>query len=206
MGAKSGKQRMRTGRSLNLVLWFAFSVFALSLIFIYGLMQNMFLRSQFRETAAKTLLAAGEEMQEAIEGGDSALTAKRILDIACRYGVGVYLLDETGASVLPEFSDECFPEIAERLRGELKEKNRILFVNDKGNKCYGASVQTESGVRYLYLTIPARALSHYTDNFRWMSLFTGALSLVLAFIASGVVALLITKPVTEVTERAKELA
>ncbi|MDE7297003.1 MAG: HAMP domain-containing histidine kinase, partial [Clostridia bacterium] len=120
--------------------------------------------------------------------------------------VGVYLLDNTGESALPELSDACFPEIAERLCRELEEKNLILFDNDKGNMSYGASMQTESGVRYLYLTIPARALNRYADNFRWMSLFTGALSLVLAFIASGVVALLITKPVTEVTERAKELA
>ena len=147
MSAKCGQHRMRTGRSLNLVLWFAFSVFALSLIFIYGLMQNIFLRGQFREMAAKTLFAAGEEMQDAIKGGDSALTAKRILEISNRYGVGVYLLDDTGASALPEISDERFPEIAERLRGELKEKNRILFDNDKGNTCYGASVQKESGVR-----------------------------------------------------------
>lgn len=206
MGAKSGKQRMRTGRSLNLVLWFAFSVFALSLIFIYGLMQNMFLRGQFRETASKTLLAAGAEMQDAIKRGDSAFTAKRILDIANRYGVGVYLLEDSGASALPELSDGCFPEIAERLRGELEKHDRVLFNNDKGEMAYGASVQAESGVRYLYLTIPARSLNRYAENFRWMSLVTGAFSLVLAFVASGVVAVLITKPVTEITERAKELA
>ncbi len=207
MSGNSGQPRLRTGRRLNLVLWVAFSVFALLLIVVYGLLQNMLMRRQFHETAASTLITAGDEIVEILEDGyDAGSTVKRILEVSNRHGVGAYLLDERGASAFPELTDECFPEIAERLRGELEEKNRILFDNDSGDMSFGASVQTGSDTYYLYLTLPTVAINRYLGNFRWMSLLTGAFALVLAFVASGAVALLITKPVTEVTERAKELA
>lgn len=198
---------MRTGRRLNLVLWVAFSVFALSMILIYGLMQNVMMRRQFREAAAETLFSAGDEMIELLESNsDYGAKAKGLLEISNRHGLGAYVLDGRGASAFPELTDDCFPEIVERLRGELEEKNRILFDNDNGEMSFGATVQTGSDAYYLYLTLPMVAINRYLGDFKWLSLVTGAFALVLAFVASGAVAVLITKPVTEVTERAKELA
>lgn len=206
MGTKSRKQRTGTGRSLNLVLWFAFSVFAVILILIYGLVQNVLVRRQLRETAAETLSSAADDAAECLENENGSSVVRCIAGISNRYGVGVYVLDETGASVLPELTEERFPEIAERLGEELGSKGRILFENGEGDLSCGSQVQTGNGTYYLYLTIPTGALHKYAGNFHWMSLVTGAFSVVLAFVASGAVASLITKPVTEVAERAKELA
>lgn len=207
MGAKSGQPKLRTGRRLNLVLWLAFSVFALLLIVVYGLMQNVMMSRQFRESAAETLITAGGEITDLLESdSDYGSKVKGLLEISNRHGVGAYVLDGRGASAFPELTDDCFPEIAERLRGELENKNRILFDNENGEMSFGAEVQTGSDTYYLYLTLPTVAINRYLGNFKWLSLVTGAFALVLAFVASGAVALLITKPVTEVTERAKELA
>ena len=94
MGKTGGRKvRIRAGRSLNLVLWFSFSVFAVILIVLYSLIQNLLVRRQYREVAEKMLRSAADNMQSAIaENENPSDVVKLFLEVSNRYGVGFYLI------------------------------------------------------------------------------------------------------------------
>ncbi len=201
------RKRQRAGRSLNLVLWFSFTLFALVIVVVYAVLQNVFMAEHVNEKNKQRLSSAGRAIAEAIETSPSASNAlKKIYDIAGDYGVSFYMLYADGACVWPELSTESsYPEITAALEEQLAGRDEALFVYG-GQVSYGAVVSF--GGRECYLMLESSALMRevYFQGFIIMSVVTGLLSVVLAFAASGFVALFITKPVTEVTEQAKELA
>ena len=209
MGKTGGRKvRIRAGRSLNLVLWFSFSVFAVILIVLYSLIQNLLVRRQYREVAEKMLRSAADNMQSAIaENENPSDVVKLFLEVSNRYGVGFYLIYENGENVFPELSAPAsFPEIIGKLTDELQGGDPVLFhIGD--DMVLGTETSPLGGRNcYLFLSIPSGAFSEYEQSFGWMSFVTALFAIVLAFAASGVVAALITRPVTEVTECAKELS
>ena len=198
--------KVRTGKSLNLVLWFSFALFALLLVLIYNLVQNFLVTRQYKEASASTLKEAGGEIEQVFgQTDDSTAIYKRVLSVSNRYGVGFFLVYEDGESVWPDYTEQLLPEIVQKLQEELQEKHSTLFYNNNRELSYGSSVMMGTRECYLCLTVPALIYSH-TLNFRWMSFMTALFSIVLAFVASGIVSMIITKPVSEVTEQAKELA
>ncbi len=206
---KSGtaKPKLRTGRSLNLVLWFSFSVFAVLLIVVFSLLQNLLARRQNREVTAKMLTEAGERVVRAFSESDNPTEiAQALFKASNEYGVGFYLVYENGESVYPEFAKpEDVPELTEELRQTLSSGESVLLgVN--GTPVFCAEASLANRTCYLFLSPPAASFAAYTGGFRWVSVVAALFAIVLAFIASGVVATLITNPVSEVTERAKELA
>lgn len=202
---KNGLKRTRTGKSLNLVLWFSFSVFALVVILVYGVVQNVLIHKQYREMAVKTLSEAGKKMLQ-VSGSEDTVIARKLYGIANEYGVCLYILDENGESVFPEYTAEGnYSELASVIKGALSDRESTLIEGQK-EIAFGAKTSVSGRACYLYLALPDGTLGSNVGNFRWMSMLTGAFSVVLAFVASGFVAMLITKPVTEVTERAKELS
>lgn len=207
MGEGKREKRTRTGRSLNLVLWFTFSVFAFAVIFIHVVAQNFLIGKQYREQMINDLFFAGNSISGAIaKYSDSSSASKELFEVANRYGVSFYLLYEDGTCVYPESAGQTtYPEIAEMLRNELSVQ-KIAVIDSGTELAYGTTVALDGRMCYLYLFKPIGTVAEYTGNFRWISIVTGLSAVVLAFIASGFVAMLITKPVSEVTERAKELA
>lgn len=206
MKSKSNKQP-RAGRSLNLVLWFCFTLFALLIVVVYAVLQNVFMVQDLNEKTKARLRNAGHAVAEEI-GASSSTSGmlKRIFDIVGDYGVAFYLLYEDGTCVYPEINTESsYPALAAALAEELSGQEEVLFTYEK-QLSYAAVVNLEGRTCFLMLESSALMRETYFQGFLIMSIVTGLLSVVLAFAASGFVAMFITRPVTEVTEQAKELA
>ncbi len=200
-------KKMRTGRSLNLILWFTFSVFALSIILIYGVVQNILVHKRYYNQIAENLNVAGNEIVNTIANHDgSAPLSKQIYGIANKHGLQLYVLSEDGASKFPDHTEQdAYPEKTELLKKKLEGCEYKIF-SEKSVIAYGDTVMIEGEPYYLYISTPADWMNDSVGNLRLVSILTGLIAVVLAFVASGFVAVLITKPVSEVTERAKELA
>ena len=65
------KKRERAGRSLSLILWFAFSLFALLVVVVFVLVQNALVVRQYRENTLNMLEDAGERMTQEINASQS---------------------------------------------------------------------------------------------------------------------------------------
>ncbi len=197
----------RSGKSLNLVLWFAFSVFSLVVVVLFVLVQNSLVTQQYREQALRSLDSACAQMTEQLEDGqqDTTTLGRRLYDIANNYGLSVSLFYEDGESVF-DFTESVYPELASALQEKQRRGELPSYLRSDDSVAYAQAVAVGQREAYLYVSASVEPILGLESGLRWLSLITALAAVVLSFAASGFVAPLITKPITEVTERAKELA
>ena len=202
------KLRSGTGRSLNLILWFSFSLFAIVVVLILVLVQNALLNSRYRTSVLERLKAAsGEVQQEIEEGADKQQAGQILFDVCSQAGVSGFLLYEDGKSVFPELTErKSFPALAEKLRGEFLEEKDSATFSDGSEVFYAIEITLEGKSCYLCMSSSLQLLNDFEKALGIISAITALVAIVLAFAASAFMARLVTKPVTEVTERAKQLA
>ncbi len=197
------------GRSLNLLLWFTFSVFALILVVIFMAVQGLLVGSRYREQTLSLMKEANAEMTEVLGAAeDVSLSVWRELRaVEEEYEVRFRLMYTDGRSVFSDGpDDENYPDIAVTLKNIFKGDATEVILNEGSTLAYATVVPIGGQPCFLYLTSSLSRLNSLEGSLLWLSLSTALFSVVLAFVASGFVAMLITKPVTEVTEQAKEMA
>ncbi len=206
MRERGKEQRVRSGRSLNLVLWFAFSAFALLVVVIFVLVQNSLITRQYREsTLANIIDARGRMITEIDNAQNASVLGLRLTDIANDYGLSVYLFYENGESAL-DFDDTDHRDLAEILVEQKTKGGLPAFLVSQSVVSYAEEVSLEGRSTFLFVSASIEQYGDLAVSMQWLSLITALVAVVLAFVTSGFVAAFITKPVTEVTERAKELA
>lgn len=206
MRERGKEQRVRSGRSLNLVLWFAFSAFALLVVVIFVLVQNSLITRQYREsTLANITVARGRMITEIDNAQNASVLGLRLTDIANDYGLSVYLFYENGESAL-DFDDTDHRDLAEMLVEQKTKGGLPAFLISQSVVSYAEEVSLEGRSTFLFVSASIEQYGDLAVSMQWLSLITALVAVVLAFVTSGFVAAFITKPVTEVTERAKELA
>lgn len=206
MRERGKEQRVRSGRSLNLVLWFAFSAFALLVVVIFVLVQNSLITRQYREsTLANITDARGRMITEIDNAQNASVLGLRLTDIANDYGLSVYLFYENGESAL-DFDDTDHRDLAEMLVEQKTKGGLPAFLVSQSVVSYAEEVSLEGRSTFLFVSASIEQYGDLAVSMQWLSLITALVAIVLAFVTSGFVAAFITKPVTEVTERAKELA
>lgn len=198
----------KTGRSLNLVLWFCFSLFAIVVVLIFTVVQNALVDSHYRKRTVEKLEAAGVELLGKIKPNtDEQEVLRLIVEAYKNYGVSGYMLAPDGQSLFSDLTDQkSYPALAEVLQKELSDESTSVIISH-GNKLIYA-VETFYGGQNCYLCV-TKSLGSLTDLEEGMGLISFVMvliAIVLSFAASGFVAVLVTKPVNEVTDRAKQLA
>ena len=124
--------------NLNLILWVSFSVFTIVVIAFFAVVQNVQIKYQYRAQTEQSLRDAGDEIvRYAIDFGaldpgffdpDTDLS-RRLLAIANRYNVSVYLFTADGRFVFPEIPTEEIEEYAaiyEEVRSRLGEEGDLV--------------------------------------------------------------------------------
>ena len=212
--------------NLNLILWLCFLLFAVLLIVICTFIQNYELDRRYREQMSKSLHEAAFRLRESLSDElPPAKISTLMLSVTNQYNVSAYLFSENGIFVFPELPEEpdgqdyqtVVATVRERIEAfveEMAEKGKQIDVTDAQAQIttpeysgYALAVRMwDNEVYYLYLTSSFEMLHRLTADMMWFSLITALFAVVLSFLVSGFVSMLITKPVTEVTERAKELA
>lgn len=201
---KTKKSRFRTLRSLNIALWLVFSLFGIVLVLVLAATYHSLVARTFFDRANEGLLGAKDEIMTCITEGETA----EIDSVAYHYGVGgVYLVyeEESGVTVYvgdgnrtkqsldvyePALSVESVPVLDEE-EGEL-----VL--------CEPFTLDGRAG--RLYLTISLAPIDSYQEKFGLVSLVASLSAIVAAFAVGGILSVFISRPVSEVTEQAKELA
>ena len=203
------RKKTRTAPSLNLILWFAFSIFALVIVILYIAVQSLLIGTFYRRREVTTMQTAAIEFIDSI-GADAtpsaARRAKRSLET--RYGVAIRLFGvEDGKDLLEDEEGEDFSDLAARLRESFSQgRGEYVLISEASDLGYAQMITVQERSCFVYVSSSVARLNSMEQELKWLSLATALFSVVLAIVASGFVAMIITKPVAEVTERAKELA
>ncbi len=220
------KKTRRVNLNLNLILWFTFLLFAILLIALFTLVQNYQMNKQYREQIKSNLVKAGRTISTSLL--DSAYPFKDINRImfsaANQYGVSAYLfMDEEGDGNeaillypdLPnEEQSEEFKAVIERVKEEYEKEQAtvggteaagwLLYSDDFAG--YACRIELGGRVHFIYCSSSFELINSMSRDMAWYSLITALFAVALSFVVSGFVSMLITKPVTAVTERARQLA
>ncbi len=206
---KPNRRKKGAGRSLNLLLWFAFSMFAFVLVVIFMAVQGLLVGQQYRSQTVELMRSASGEMTEYLGNSETISTEswRQMRRLEEKYDVRFRLLDTSGRNMFADTVEgESYPEIAEELKDRITGSASDVVITEGDSIAY-ASLLTLSGRTYfLYVSSSVARLNTLETGLRLLTIVTALFSVVLAFVVSGFVAMLITKPVTEVTEQAKELA
>ena len=188
--------------NLNLILWMSFSVFTIVVIAFFAVVQNVQIKYQYRDQTERSLREAGDEIVRcAIEDDvffQSVDLSRRLLAIANRYNVSVYLFTVDGRFVFPESPDEDPDEYAalyEEVR-ELIGDGRFVSPYDTGDGSYAYAMRLElvGGDWYLYLSSSTEHITRVMNEMGWLSLITGLFAVALAFVVSGLVSMVTPSP------------
>ncbi len=201
------KIKENTGKSLNLVLWFCFSLFAIVVVLIFTVVQNALVDSRYRKKTVEKLQTAGDTVAQAlVPAAEEATISKKLFDVCRLYGVVGYLIAQDGQSLLPDWTDQKnYPALAETLKVQLAERKNVIF-SYNGTLVYAVEASFGGQQCFLCMSDSLESLVDLEDGLGIISFIMALVAIVLAFVASGFVAMLVTKPVSEVTERAKQLA
>ncbi len=193
---------------MNLVLWFCFSLFAIVVVLIFTVVQNALVDRHYRKKTVENLETAGVELLGAIKPNTDEQEALRLFVEAYKtYGVSGYMLAPDGQSFFSDLTDQkSYPALAQVLNKELKKEGESVIIS-YGNTLIYATETTYGGQScYLCVTKTLELLTDLEEGMGLISFVMVLVAIVLSFAASGFVAMLVTKPVNEVTARAKELA
>ena len=201
--------RERAGKSLSLILWFAFSLFALLIVVVFVLVQNALVVRQYRESTLSMLREANERMtEEIVSSQNSSRLERQLISIANDYGLTVALFYEDGESVYGLTEQTDYSALAASLREQRDAGKLTTFLISEQDGVIALASATAVGGQpaFLYLSASMRSHLDLETGLRWLSVITALVAVVLAFVVSGFVAASITRPVTEITARAQELA
>lgn len=216
----NGRKKYSKPRSTSIyfLLWATFSVFSLVIVLLFGFMQNYLLNQSYKEEVAHNLAANGKTIRKELleyRGPDYGIFVRYQ---SAKYNLGVYILEENGTLLFPDAADVTpsdpntdspdFTEKAERLKARLSslENKEVLYEDPTGEFVYGAQMSYEGRAVYLYVCKPLQLIEDVVSQMNIRTLFLAVFVQILSFAISGAVSGVLTRPIAEMTEKAKLLA
>ncbi len=210
--AKKQRTRVQEKANLNLILWLTFSLFSLILIAMYAVAYNVIMNRRSREEITQNVKSACYRIVQRLDGSIGSLDqiSAVMLSVTNEYGVGAYLFALDGSFVYPYEILESDAQIAQlvidRMSGFSGEGKKAAVFSSKNNYAIAYSLEFGNTEYYLYISSSFTFMNELVSSMQWFSVIIALFAVALAFVVSGFVSMVITKPVCEVTEKAKELA
>lgn len=203
-GEKTKIKRFRTLRSLNITLWLIFSLFGTVLVLVLAIIYHSLASRTFFDRANEDLFGARDEIVSYLEAGDTS----DIDTVAYHYGVGgVYLLYEEESNVVVYVGDENRTKQSLDVYSDaFIEEGLPVFDWEEKEMILCESLTLNGRAGRLYLTLSLAPIDSYQNKFGLVSILASLAAVVAAFAVGGLLSTFISRPVSEVTEEAKELA
>lgn len=213
-------KRKQRNTSIFFLLWAVFSVMALFITLLFGLSQHYFLEKTHKEEIARDLVDKGIRIEKALTDerlvGDIAGINSYVRYLSWANGVDVMLLngqgevlypfDESGTDIGVEYD---FKSELATLKSKLSgaSGNAIAYEDgDTDNYVYGNFVKVSGVECYLYITTSLALVEGVGSQMVLRTVMLSLFVLVLAFAVSSAISGWITKPITEMSDKAKRFA
>ncbi|MBE7100006.1 MAG: HAMP domain-containing histidine kinase [Clostridiales bacterium] len=215
--------RKRKSASIFFLLWSIFSIFSLFIVLGLGISQQVIIRQSYKDEAAHEVTRTGKEVERAILEGPSDSFGGNYSGflhfLSDTHDVQIAIINGEGKVEFPQEPnfDENAPEIEEhydfskklaRMKKELADHdgNAVVY-EEKNTYVYGAEIEIQGGENvYLYVGKSLSVLGSTTNLLMVRTIVTGIFVLVVAFAVSSALSGWLTKPISEMTDKARKLA
>ena len=215
---KGNYRRRQRGTSIYFLLWAAFSVLAFVIVLLFSFVIRMVTVQTYKNEAARELSEKGRSIEVAVLseppevfGGNRS---EYLRYLSTSFDVNIFILDESGEVLFPRMPDSGekelnFSDKVQTLKAELEESETPSVIYEgKREYVYGAKVSLYGADvdAYLYVAKSLRFVEAATAQVAVRTTFLAVFVFVLAFAVSSAVSGWLTKPISEMTKKAKLLA
>ena len=211
-------RRRQRGTSIYFLLWASFSALALVIVLLFSFVIHRVTLQTYKSEAARELSGKGSSIEIAVVseppevfGGNRS---EYLRYLSTSFDVNIFILDESGEVLFPRMPDSGGTEVdfagkVQTLKAKLQE-SEDSFVIYEGQKeyVYGARISLYGAEEntYLYVAKSLRFMEAATGQIAVRTTFIAVFVFVLAFAISSAVSGWLTKPMSEMTKKAKLLA
>lgn len=216
-------RKKQRSTSIYFLLWAIFSALSLLIVVIFGVTQQLLMEQSYKTEASQEIAEKGEKIRGHIKNrlpdsfGGNESGYIHIMEM--EYDVRIFILSEDGRRILPQEPnvDMTDPDIqayfdfteetAELKKQLTKSTADFAVFEGDGEYVYGCEIALyEDSTWYLYvgksLSLMETAISRMNVRMVLIAVFV----LVLAFAMSSAVSGWLAKPISEMTEKARQLA
>lgn len=215
--------RNRRNTSIYFLLWALFSALSLLILCAFGFSQQFLMKQTYKEEAAHQVNEKGAKIKEHILNDPPSWTGGNyngfLRWLSQSYDVSVVILNGEGTVLFPQepHFDPTAPEVEglsdyskqlKRLKEELAESDGGYVVYEgEGEYVYGSEISIyENTKTYLYVTRSLQLMETAVSKMAARIVLIASFVFVLSFALSSAVSAWLTKPLAEMTQKAKRLA
>lgn len=208
MKSEHGLKRIR---SINIILWRSFTLFAVVMIAVVTIVCYGVLGSAFSSQAKNRVKAVGKEISEVIvRDAPIKVIENSIFHYQVTDGIDISIVNEAGEKVLPKESSlpENWSEIVTAMRsaiGSWEEGSYKVFEYSSSIN-YGSCIVFDNARYYLLVRYPLNIIMESVHTMQLYILMIALIIIVVAFIISYIVSDRLSRPIKNISSTANRLA
>lgn len=200
--------------SIYFLLWTSFMVLGLVIVLSFGFSQQFIMTQSYKSEASGNVWKQGKEIKEKVEAGPPADMqadfGRYILQLSEQHGVRILVLQTDGTVVLPGAPNEEETSRVERqatqLISKLKDGREFAVYEGYGEYVYGTKVTLFGDSYYLYVGQSLKLMQTTLSRMMVWTVLSAVFVVALTFIVSAAVSGLLTRSLSEMTQKAHRLA
>lgn len=214
-------RKKQRNTSVFFLLWTVFSALSLLIVLLFGISQRATLTQVYRREAVRELRQKGAQVERAVVAdtppeleGNKSLYLRML---STSYDVDIFILNSEGKVLFPQYPQiegEEKPEIPFNFEEEIvvlkqkitqNEDNAVIY--QSGDEfVYGSKIKQFGAEAYLYVGKSLSLVQATSEEMGARMLLMAIFIFILAFAVSFAVSGWLTKPLTEITQKARRLA
>ena len=195
------KKKKRRSYGIGFLLWVTFFIFSAIIVIVCQVSQVAIVRQMQQEETQKNIRNAASEVKDRRLGFDGLYLS----DLARKYDITVKIINDRGYEVYPAQSDEG--EYYDQIE-IFKEKDGSVYPEGSSTYIYVQRVEEplSNKTYYLYLSDSVVFPPELFARIVWQTIYVTIIILMAVTVLSGLISSYVTKPISDLTERAKKMS
>ena len=214
-------RKKQRNTSVFFLLWSVFSILSLLIVLVFGFSQRATLTKAYKSEAVRELREKGGQIERAVVmelppefDGNKSLYLRML---STSYDVDIFILDSDGKILFPQFPQVDgaqkpdipfdFDEEIITLKDKITQNGDNAVIYESENEyVYGSKIKQFGTEAYLYVGKSLSLVQATSEEVGARILLLAVFISIVAFAVSFAVSGWLTKPLTEMTQKAKKLA
>ncbi len=204
---KENAKRKKPPQSLHVILWICFFVFAFLTVVLFGLGEMAAIRQATRERTVKNLYESAGEITLSLDDRvlDEAQISGLLIAMSEKYDVNARIISEEGVTLFPRLNGGNTADFAAQMPS-IRENVGKVYTIDSNVYVHAIPIVIHGQNGYLYISDTYTMGSAVFGVMVFQTSYIALIMLIIASVLSGAISLYISRPIADLTEKARKLS